>query len=288
MSFNASGSVIVHGFQAYYYELLRQKERALSLSINTKPEDVINDTQNDNNVNNNDDNNEKVIDLKIEDSPELIKYMSEIEGAIVAIQNKLIKVINDVSNAMVSKAQLQFSEDAKYVITALTDEIFINLKWEGADLWKLYLLEKKLFKTETAGDKFFEMADNVINSVNNEEIAFLYIMVLSLGFQGKYRDTENAEENVNWYKNKLYSILHVNSKRLFYPGRPHLIDSCYEHTIVDISSSNLPNTRYWSLWLLGVLFVYIIISSIIWFNITDDIKSLLDQITDLTRKSPTL
>ena len=31
MSFRASDSALVHGFQAFYYELLRQKEKALSM-----------------------------------------------------------------------------------------------------------------------------------------------------------------------------------------------------------------------------------------------------------------
>ncbi|MBR1944008.1 MAG: DotU family type IV/VI secretion system protein [Alphaproteobacteria bacterium] len=247
MSFNASGSAVVHCFQAFYYELLRQKERALSLYVSG--------------------NN------KISDS----KYNQELEGLIVTIQKKLISTIETVNNTLVEQSRLPSNNirDVKYIITVLSDETFINLNWEGTEIWKLYLLEKKLFKTEIAGDKFFNMADNALNDLNNEEMAFIYLVALSLGFKGKYRDVENADEYLNWYKNKLYAIIHFNKEKLFYPGRQHLINSCYEYTCTEGTNKVLPDANYLIFTIISIIMLYILISYIIWFNITGDINTTM-------------
>ena len=64
MSFRASDSALVHGFQAFYYELLRQKEKALSMFFAP--------------VKDGNDENEN----------------SEVEGLVVGIQKKMIAIID--------------------------------------------------------------------------------------------------------------------------------------------------------------------------------------------------
>ena len=88
MSFNASSSAVVHCFQAFYYELLRQKERALSLYLSS---------------------NNKVNDDK---------YDKEIEGLIVTIQKKLINTIETVNNTLIEQSRLSSNDirDVKYII----------------------------------------------------------------------------------------------------------------------------------------------------------------------------
>ncbi len=247
MSFNASTSAVVHCFQAFYYELLRQKERALSLYISDN--------------------------TKLKDD----KYDKELEGLIVTIQKKLINTIETVNNTLIEQSRLSSNNirDVKYVITVLADETFINLNWEGTEIWKLYLLEKYFFHTEIAGDKFFDMADITLNDLNNEEMAFMYLIALSLGFKGKYRDVENSEEYLNWYKSKLYSIIHFNKEKLFYPGRQHLINSCYEYTCTEGTNKSLPETNYWIITIIAIFILYIIVSYIIWFNITGDVNTTI-------------
>ncbi len=249
MSFNASSSAVVHCFQAFYYELLRQKEKALSLYLS---------------------NNNKINDDK---------YDKDIEGLIVTIQKKLINTIETVNNTLIERSRLSSNNirDVKYIITVLADETFINLNWEGTEIWKLYLLEKNLFKTEIAGDKFFDMADITLNNLNNEEMAFMYLVALSLGFKGKYRDIENADEYLNWYKSKLYAIIHFNKEKLFYPGRQHLINSCYDYTCAEGNNKLLPDTNYCIIIIIVIFILYLVISYFIWFNITGDINTTMMQ-----------
>lgn len=270
MSFNASESSIVHGFQAFYYELLRQKERALSLFYSP------------------DSNASSGITQPSDSGLEQKKDTSEVEGCVVGIQKKLMTIIESVSDMMLAKSRLnpKYIVDAKYIMAVLSDEVFLNLGWEGAKFWRYTLLEKQLFQTEIAGDKFFSMMDEVVSDFSNEEMAFLYLMTLSLGFKGRYRDLENSDEHIGWYKDRLYSILNTKSARLYFPGRSHMLESCYEYTYTECEESRLPDARFWSWCVLAVVFTYIIISYIVWAGITDDIFEILDRISEQIRQGP--
>jgi type VI secretion system protein ImpK len=268
MSFQASESAIVHGFQAFYYELLRYKEKALS-SYFSEETSVSKETSN------NQEGNES-------------ETTNEVEGTVVQIQKKILRVIDNVINIMLAKSRVapRLIDDAKYIMTVLADEIFLNLKWEGARFWRFTLLEKQIFQTEIAGDKFFQMTDEIISDVTNEEIAFLYLMALSLGFKGRYRDIENSDEQISWYKDRLYAILSAKPARLFFPGRTHLLDSCYEHTNIECNESYLPDSKFWSWCIIAIVFLYIIVSYLVWNGITGDIGDVLNQIAKQTRQSP--
>ena len=266
MSFNACESPIVHGFQAFYYELLRQKEKALSSFFSPEAADTSTNSE----------------------DTGTTKETNVVEGCVVGIQKKLISIIENVSNTMRAKSGInpKYISDAKYVMAVLADEIFLNLRWEGAKFWRYTLLEKQIFQTEIAGDKFFSMMDEVISDFNNEEMAFLYLMTLSLGFKGRYRDIENSDEHLGWYKDRLYSILNTKSARLYFPGRSHMIESCYEYTNTENDESLLPDYRFWSWCVLTVVFVYIVVSYIVWAGITDDISEILSKISEQTRQGP--
>lgn len=256
MSFRASESVVVHGFQAFYYELLRQKEKALSMFF-SPVKDGENESEN-----------------------------NEVEGYVVGIQKKLISIIENVGAMIHAKSRInpQFVGDAKYIMAVLADEVFLNLQWEGAKFWRYTLLEKQIFQTEIAGDKFFTMLDEIVTDFNNEEIAFLYLMALSLGFKGRYRDIENSDEHIGWYKDRLYSILNMKTARLYFPGRSHMIESCYDCTYTENNNFQLPDYRFWTYCVLAVVFAYILISYFVWANITDGICEILSKISEQTRQ----
>ena len=269
MAFDASNSAIVHGFQAFYYELLRQKERALSLYFSY---DVENSEEN---------NNVKPNDLKTKN----------IEGGVVDIQKKMLTVIVNVSDSILVKStgmNPKFIDDAKYLMAILTDEVFLNLKWDGIKFWRYTLLEKQLFQTEIAGDKFFSMLDNIINDLENEEMSFLYLMVLSLGFKGKYRDLgfADSDEKLAWYKGRLCTILNPGSSRLFFPGRSHMIEACYEYTFMENDNNHLPDVRFWSFCVVSVIFLYILISYFIWLDITGELNEIMSKISEQVRQGP--
>lgn len=265
-------NAIINGFQAFYYELLRQKEKALSFYLTSE---IVSPSVDENNF----------IEKNNENTKENYIPNDELEGTIVTIQKKLIMAIDSVVELISSETHLptQSIRDIRYVLTVLSDEIFLNLNWEGNERWKLYLLERQLFQTEIAGNKFFEMAEEVITT-RNEDMGFLYLMSLNLGFRGKYRDENKADEYIASYKSRLYALVHPLSNRLFYPGRVHLIEQCYEYTYTETCISELPDTKHLATCIISIIIVYIVVSYIVWYDITDDINNLIKQISLQTQQ----
>jgi type VI secretion system protein ImpK len=189
---------MVHGFQEFYYELLRQKEICLSRFFSNDPE----------------------VPKDEEEAQELLPSSSlEVEGVIVAVQKKLISTIENVFEVISMKSRIspRKLDEARYIVTVLTDEIFINMRWDGAKFWRFSLLEKQMFNSEVAGERFFSLLDELLEDIGsvNQEIAFLYLMSLSLGFKGSYKDAENANEYISWYKDKLYQCFTINPRNCF-------------------------------------------------------------------------
>lgn len=270
MFFRASESILLHGFQSFYYELLRQKEKALSSSLNM----------------------ELSKDPEVDDvsAPARMSASPQIEELIVSIQKKLIDAINKSINPDNFRAGVSVDRgtinQARYIMCALADEVFINLRWAGAKYWRYSLIEKQLFNSEISGEKIFTMIDNAIaNASFDNELVFLYLMIINLGFCGKYR-IEGDAEDLEWYKERLYAILHKKPARLFYPGRSKMIEECYEYTYMEDSKSKIPDVKFWSFCITSVIIIYIAVSYVIWFAMTDDIKVLLEQIFDQVRRGP--
>ncbi len=262
MSFDASKSAIVHGFQAFYYEILRQKEKALSLLF-TDSSKVVIETETDNGI---------ILEENIEDTN------NKVEGTVVAIQKQLISTIKNIINTILNNSHGYHKdiEEIKYIMAALSDEIFLNLRWEGSKVWKFTLIEKQLFQTEIAGNKFFIDLEKTLINLQNEELAFVYLMALSLGFKGKFRGVD--ESRISWYKDRLFAVCQSKSTGLFFPGRQTLIQSCYNYTNKNVNNSSLPDIRFWSWLTTFVICIYIIISYIVWNNVTDEISILLKKI----------
>ncbi len=266
----ASRSNIVHGFQAFYYELLKQKEVCLSTFFaeenkSSDPDIGEHDTEEDN-------------------------KLSKLDTVIVNVQQKLITTINEICENIDRKSKIDAKQldNVKYMMAILADEIFITIKWDGAKLWRFSLLEKQLFNTEIAGERFYTMLDSFISdaTIFNEEIGFVYLMLLSLGFQGKYMGSKNADKYISGYKNKLYSMLHTKPSRLFYPGRIALIEECYAYTNTEMSDMLLPDLRFWMIVITSVIVAYIVVSYSVWYGITDEINSILNSIADEIRRGP--
>ncbi len=301
MHFKASNSPIVHGFQAFYYELLRQKERALSAYFSGSIQNNDPSINNNSSIDNDNNSNEEIVydETKILTTEEdgTIVYSvenkaNEIEGMIVSIQKRIISTLNNIIDNFIHNSRLSEKkiDEIKYIMTVLVDEIFINMKWEGSKYWRFSLLEKQLFQSEVAGERFFSLLDqNISNTsqLNNNDCIFVYLMALSLGFKGKFRDMDKGDEFLTWYKDKMYAILHKKSSKLFYPGRSKLIESCYAYTLFQENNNNtLPDIHFWTWCVIGVISLYIVVSYIIWFGITDDILSVIRSLTEQIRRGP--
>lgn len=198
------------------------------------------------------------------------------------IQNKFITMFEKFS----LRAQNQpgefagvYFQDFLYAMVALLDEVFLSFKWHGQNQWRNNLMEKRFFHTQVAGELFFKKVEDLIheNHSTKVDLAAIYLMIIALGFRGKYRG-EDDDGQLNWYREQLYILVNKHPSNLFQPGREQLIEESYDHTISIASVKALPNLKNWVIAFSSVVIIYMIVSSFLWYGVVSDLDDIIGQI----------
>lgn len=247
-------SFILQNFQEFYKELLVQKELALTFDQ----------------------------ELEVEgESSEINEKKELLPGKIQRRLRLLLEQQSLNAASQVGEFAVSHYQEAQYVMAALADEIFLNIKWHGQKYWENSLLESHLFHTQIAGELFFTKLEAVLtsNDPTQLDLAIIYLWTLGLGFKGQYRD-QHHEEKLDWYRNQLYVLITHHSSNLFHPGRAFLDENCYEHRVTQPTSRGLPELRLWLIAFSSIVLIYLFASSVFWYKIArdmDDTTSLILQ-----------
>jgi len=77
----------------------------------------------------------------------------------------------------------------RFLKAALADEMLLHLDWAGRAHWRHVLVEATLFHSARAGEQVFADIDQLLREREpaRRPLARLYLQVLALGFQGRYR-----------------------------------------------------------------------------------------------------
>lgn len=255
MLYNFNTSIFMQNFQEFYYEVLRQKEKALR----TFESDVTEEKNN------------------------------HLETAVQEIQKNLHHILESHSmQASKNTAGITASyfRDAQYVMVALVDEIFLNMEWVGARVWRRSLLEGQVFQTQIAGEQFFNRLETLLNSNDptRPELAQVYLTALSLGFKGRYNEAAD-EEKIDQYREKLYVLIKGKRNELYYPGRKRLSEEPYSYTMTEQPGRGLPDLKVWISTLASVVVVYVFISYVIWHNLAHEMGDALSEIYQQLQQS---
>ena len=85
-------------------------------------------------------------------------------------------------------------DNARFALVAWTDEVVLRSDWAGRDEWLHDLLQLSLFRTNRAGDEFYQRLAALPPEQNTaREIFFL---CLALGFEGQLAGNEPERQNV--------------------------------------------------------------------------------------------
>jgi type VI secretion system protein ImpK len=192
------------------------------------------------------------------------------------IQRRLKLILEQQSlNAatQVGEFAVSHTQEAQYIMAALADEIFLNLDWWGTKEWEEHLLESQLFHSQIAGELFFKKIDTLLtnNDPTTIDLAILYLWCLNIGFKGMYRD-EDPEKKINAYREQLYAFIMHQSPTLFKPGREHLFDQPYNHRTSLPTTKGFPEMRSWLVAFGAIFFIYIFISTVLWYKLARDIN----------------
>ncbi len=167
--------------------------------------------------------------------------------------------------------------EAQYVMAALADEIFLHLNWEGRANWPL--LESRLFQTHYAGEAFFSRLDRMLQRRDPFylDLAHVYFLALSLGFQGKYRG-EPDQEPLERYRQQLFALLYRRPPQLFSSDLP-LFPQSYENRLDRGRGRRLPDQRVWLALVACVLLFWFAASHLAWTSVSKQVSCLICQVT---------
>lgn len=179
-----------------------------------------------------------------------------------------------------------------YAACVITDEQFLfDVDWGGQknqqklqQLWQDdYLLERSFFKTEDAGFSVYEKIDEIlkerVNDNNRSDLIAVYLLLLTLGFRGKYRTSiMRKSKQLEETKRKLYRAL---DKPL---DQDQIFAQAYQHLLAVTEDPNIHRMaplKRWYQYSCYAVIAYLLLSSIIWLSLTaglkDEVESLISS-----------
>jgi type VI secretion system protein ImpK len=169
-------------------------------------------------------------------------------------------------------------QDVQYVMAALADEIFLHLDWPGKKAWETRLLETRFFHTHSAGEVFFDKLEMLLQQHDPvySEVAQIYLMALALGFQGKFRDTDDQQQ-LEGYRRHLFACMAHRDPDLWQRAR-HLCPEAYAYTLNGGPTRRLPHTSKWCGLVVVMCVLLLTVSSGVWFHLTADLYDVVNRI----------
>ena len=183
---------------------------------------------------------------------------------------------------------------AKYAMAALADEMLLNPEHAHthAESWETHLLERELFHMQRAGEKIFDDVDAMPNlGAAAADLARVYLAVLGLGLQGKFRnpgsgskdDVARAEElkkELKRCREKLYSLAcgaDADAEKV----QRRAVRAAYEPTITDSHGGKLPHLRPWIYAMVLLVLLYIGGGFALWQHFTSDLAPKVQAINNI-------
>jgi len=130
-------------------------------------------------------------------------------NAISELQQRLAGEIKNFENRTLQKGVSRNQVDiAKHFLCSLIDETVLNTPWGNSSDWANNSLSSLFFKEVWGGEKFFQILDHLKQQpaqyLNLLEFAYL---CLNLGFEGKYRSTDNGAQALEKERQALYLLV---------------------------------------------------------------------------------
>ena len=173
----------------------------------------------------------------------------------------------------------QFYREAQYLMAALADDVFLHLPWRGSESWSSNLLETKLFKSHHAGGAIFRRLDQVLAGRDplHLDMAKLYLLALSLGFQGKFRGVPDGARQLATYKHEVLEFISERDAK-FQTSTSQIFPEAYASTVDQGSARKLPYLEKWLAAYPIVTGAWILTGWWMWSRITADLKTVIERI----------
>jgi len=126
-----------------------------------------------------------------------------------ALHKQLVSAIRQFEElAKTKNLKPEIVLSARYILCASLDEAVLNTPWGAESGWTQRTL-LSIFHNETnGGEKFFALLDRMkVYPAENLEILELMYILLSLGFEGKYRVVSRGRDKVEQIRDELFKII---------------------------------------------------------------------------------
>lgn len=167
---------------------------------------------------------------------------------------------------------------ARYVLCAALDEAVLNTPWGSESGWSQRTL-LSIFHNETAGgEKFFMIVDRMREyPAENMHILELLYVLLSLGFEGKYRVIRGGRDTIEQIRDELFRM--IRSHR----GEPERALSQNWYGLGNVRNTL---TQYIPMWVVASIMGVILFLSYSGFRFwlyqsSSPVAAQLDQISEL-------
>lgn len=211
------------------------------------------------------------------------RQVAESEAAVAAqgLSNQLVQLIELQTleaRRLGGRAAAEAEMHARYLKAALADEVLLSAEWAGRAHWGSVLLEGRLFRSANAGDKVFDDIEQILHArdPSQRNLARLYLAVLSLGFQGRYRGAGDAERLAE-YRRELYQFIFQRPADL--QGRDRTLSpGAYASTLTHLRPERLRRmSRWWVV--LGLLVVGLLaLSQVLWMWRSWPVRRVLEDV----------
>lgn len=166
---------------------------------------------------------------------------------------------------------------SRFLKAALADEVLLNTDWAGRSHWHHVLVEATLFKSSYAGERVFQDLDQLLREREpaRRNLGRLYLYLLSLGFQGRYRG--QPQDKIAEYRRELFQFVYQRPADL--QGRDRTLSTqAYDATLSHLTAGRLPRlNRFGLLAVLGLL-ILLGLSELLWLWVSWPVRDALTAV----------
>jgi type VI protein secretion system component VasF len=160
-----------------------------------------------------------------------------------------------------SEYEAEMHQRVMYLMTALADELFIiDLEWPGKEFWIECLLEQAIFNQCSSGKMVYSQLDALLSGRRrgplDDEMAAVYLQVLQLGFQGRYRG--NVEKLAE-YRGRIVRFAGIAKE-----GEGNLCQESYQHVLSSTEDSRLAPLSIWYRSIALGACIYLVVGFSLW------------------------
>lgn len=177
--------------------------------------------------------------------------------------------------------------DVDYVLACYADETLLHrLKWRGALSWSSMLLERSLYGSRIAGERLFELADDLTTrgDVGRRELAAALYLALAFGFRGKWRGIDDGGAVADC-TDALYELV-IDRSRPLGIELPSRFAQASAHTATAPLDRPPGQARRWAMLLAGLVCGYLVIAQVMWWARVDPASDLAERIIASPRPVP--